>query len=181
MEIKEKPILMSEPMIKAILAGRKTMTRRVVKERPESDWTDIRWCPFQVGQRLWVRETWRAMAVDDELSPCEISSDYAPIIQYKTTEPCSQDIIMGQWRPSIFMPRWASRITLEVTGVKVERLQEITESDASAEGVHIQKPYGVIGANLFISAFQTLWDSINCKKYPWSSNPWVWVISFKPL
>jgi hypothetical protein len=85
------------------------------------------------------------------------------------------------WKPSIFMPRWASRITLEITNIRVERLQEITEEDAKAEG--IENPFFASDRYwpTFKDRFETLWDSINGKTYPWSSNPWVWVIEFKKV
>lgn len=79
------------------------------------------------------------------------------------------------WRPSIHMPRWASRITLEITAVRVERLQEISEADVQAEGC-TGSPFGKAADAML---FPTLWDSINAKKHPWESNPWVWVVEFK--
>lgn len=102
------------------------------------------------------------------------------------------------WRPSIFMPRWASRLTLEVTDVRVERLQDITEEDARAEGIRpfpfrpddgfpVCYGYAVedLKTNLFdptaVRAYDRLWDSINLKRAPWDSNPWVWVVSFKRI
>lgn len=179
----ERPILFSGPMVKAILEGRKTMTRRVVKPQPidvvknkglENSWCAVRLngafpavCPYgQVGDRLWVRETWYV----------ENNDDYYPY--YKASEEHPE--IFPKWRPSIFMPRWASRITLEITGVRVEKLQEITEEDAMKEGVNWQDTAGLARFTAK-KLFMTLWDSINGKKYPWASNPWVWVIAFKKL
>lgn len=156
--MKERPILFSGPMVRAIREARKTQTRRVVKEIDPDEFVSSNeadnlalCCPYgAVGDRLWVRETWQGNQGD---------------IRYGA----DGDSLHGYngWRPSIFMPRWASRITLEVTGVRVERVQEISEEDAQAEGVAHRCDYKVV------------WDAINGKKYPWSSNPWVWVIEFK--
>jgi len=179
--IKERPILFSGPMVRAILDGRKTMTRRVIKypavtvehDRiiagrfidPKTGCVDGQFdviaCPYgQPGDRLWVRETYNSCGgkpfyrADGELHP-----DW-------------------KWRPSIFMPRWASRITLEITAVRVERLKDITIEDAQAEGV---TPLGVEGdGRRWRAAFRELWDSLNAKRgHGWGANPWVWVISFK--
>ena len=160
-----KPILFNEPMIRAILDGRKTMTRRVIKPQPEMamdgeilpdgtggySWEPVlppwpRW-PYQIGDILWVKEM-----------------------------------------RTIRMPRWASRITLSVLSVRAERLQEITEEDAKKEGVFDggclncggTQPCGcdnpVPDAR---DSFIWIWDSINGKKHPWLSDPWVWVVEFK--
>lgn len=195
--MRERPILFSGPMVQAILDGRKTMTRRVMKQQPRilDGWIHLEtkeaigsrgkeclifrtndpllmaehlnylFCPYGVpGDRLWVKETF----VND--NGC---------IHYKACHP--YPIIMdswnGRWRPSIFMPRWASRITLEITNVRVGRLQEITPSDVIAEGVIEEEGDGLE----LLDKFESLWDSINGKKYPWDVNPWVWCISFKRL
>jgi hypothetical protein len=201
----ERPILFSTPMVKAILDGRKTMTRRAVSKNNshcgsmpfnvldlsrafstisfgnqsilkapivEEDGTLHRiWHKREVGDRLWVRETWQGT------KDC---------ISYKASDP--QQVVefnYEPWRPSIFMPRWASRITLEITNVRVERLQDISAPDCVNEGINTQGPYDVAIYDEFsshsIAQFAYLWDSINSKKYPWESNPWVWVIEFKRL
>ena len=175
----EKPILFSTPMVRAILDGRKTMTRRVVKcdsivdNKPYWNIGGFREgnFPYQVGIWLWVRETWQGT------KDC---------ISYKASDP--QQVVefnYEPWRPSIFMPRWASRITLEITNVRVERLQDISAPDCVNEGINTQGPYDVAIYDEFsshsIAQFAYLWDSINSKKYPWESNPWVFVISFKKL
>ena len=225
--MRERPIIFSAPMVRAILDGRKTQTRRVVKrlkmhaDHGEPQWETARndasyapipclkvtydgcgiagmetthrhWCPYGVpGDRLWVRETWcktrnrflyRASCADDK--PSANTDDWdAP----------TDD----RWRPSILMPRKASRLTLEITGVRVERVQAISEEDAIAEGVqtHAQH-YGVPEEKLYgttpwyrydgracsaMSAkesYMTLWESINGKG-SWAENPWVWVVEFK--
>lgn len=213
----EKPILFSGPMVRAILAGTKTVTRRIVKPQPAlpdtltkitnlpSGFIDyagraIR-CPYGVGQRLWVRETWvellHTSPASDEPFLCEGDKLIEPatrrpdggwnydgrVIAYRATsdvEFCDGDGFSGdsadksdmpRWRSPIHMPRWASRLTLEIVSVRVERLQEITEADARAEGCGIYP----------IAKFAELWDEINRKRAPWESNPWVWRIEFKRL
>lgn len=176
----EHPILFSGEMVRAILEGRKTQTRRVITVpvsdahagRPHSpmvkhngDWyKPHEWSPYGVpGDRLWVRETWAKPYVNCD---AVFRADYkgAGILK---------------WKPSIHMPRWASRITLDVVNVRVERVQDISEEDARAEGiddgwlVREQFPEARI-------AYRYLWDSINAKRgYGWATNPWVWVIEFK--
>lgn len=186
----EKPILFSGPMVCAILDGRKTMTRRVIKSQPAtrlyqmgegSSWwaecdpwdrnepINIIRCPYRVGDLLWVRETWATVQATGETvyRADGVFSDGAP------------------WRPSIFMPRWASRITLEVTAVRAERLQDITEQDAMAEGI-AQKGhyYGLPGDkesdySTARAAFYYLWDLLTPKHgYSCEKNPAVWVYAF---
>ncbi len=195
--MKELPVLMSTEMVRAILDGRKTMTRRVIKPKPENiltrysllgdhfwkddnlnldeiPWGNYKPCPYgQVGDRLWVRETF---ALDNRLSS---------LVWYKASHNCNGACIgvTHKWKPSIFMPRWASRITLEVIGVRVERLQEITEEDAQREGVDWYSIENKIeGIGRCQQAFRKLWDSINAQRgYSWKSNPFCWVISFKKL
>ena len=193
--MKERPILFSAPMVRAILDGRKTQTRRVVKPQPSQelldDYAQIRRergvqkddaemlseclpCPYGFpGDRLWVRETW---ARDDE--------DGA--LMYRADVGCDDDanawergriegVSRYRWRPSIHMPRWASRITLEITDVRVERLQDIGEEDAEAEGIPRSD---VSPPDMGRFAYQQLWESINGPD-SWAANPWVWVIGFK--
>lgn len=200
---REKPILFSAPMVRAILDGRKTMTRRVVKPQPEyfKQYPHWRWKPsskfgpfaidhgdnpsifgkYIPGDVLWVRETWHPSA--------RLGTEYE--IEYRADEarrtvdagwegPTPQiDAAIGKgWRPSIFMPRWASRITLEITEVRVERLQEITEADARSEGADIIGPDGDHW-DCYRDAFTYLWGKINGEG-SWESNPWVWALSFPP-
>jgi len=174
-------------------------------------------CPYgQVGDRLWVRETFvlesdaeygysedeiKRIGVDKPIKSEISDGDYYHLIpHYRATEP-EPNIVppwvddfddKTRWTPSIFMPRWASRLTLEITGVRVERVQEITEEDAIKEGA----PAGYISAYPTIfhkgqpnytetpkdyrMGFQRLWNSLNAKRgYGWDTNPWVWVIEFK--
>jgi hypothetical protein len=191
--MKEHPILFSTEMVKAILDGKKTMTRRVVKliEFSKSDtsgydwafrgkhgtWNEVttarlleKYCHYgQVGGRLWVRETFTTLR--NPYKPEE-----TPSIHYKADFP--KDTMV--WKPSIFMPRWASRITLEIMQVRVERLQEITVEDCMSEGGTRYGECEIWTKDAIIDRFSALWDSINAKRgFSWSSNPWVWVIEFK--
>lgn len=187
-KVKERGMLFSMPLVWAILEGRKTQTRRPVKKRqqPHSgiletgiDVMDGKLigddgvlyeipCPYGVpGDRLWVRETWAEM-------------DDGAII-YRANYVAGAGSM--KWTPSIHMPRWASRITLEVTGVRIERVQEISEEDAMAEGVWCEL-YGVPedAAPEPREIFETSWDEIYAQRgYSWKANPWVWVVEFKRL
>jgi hypothetical protein len=218
--MKERPILFSGPMVRAILDGQKTQTRRVIKSpaknmqkdgcqvirrNPDNDpwykdyiwsmrtstgvWGDytnekfLKFCPYGVpGDRLWVRETWKGWVPDtmwivkyrsdDHIKNTCCDWDEGP--QYNSPFDLGLDCEPTRWRPSIFMPRWASRITLEVKGVRAERLQDITEADSQDEGVIPS----IVGQK-YRSGFQTLWDSINKKRgYGWDTNPWVWAVEF---
>lgn len=131
-------------------------------------------CPYGApGDRLWVRETWR---MDQHGKGSNVI--YAADLDERFRGG------KGPWRPSIFMPRSASRITLEITSVRVERLQDITEKDIIAEGVTVDvaaKMTGIPWSSLptLHHAWEAGWDFINGKRAPWASNPWVWVISFR--
>jgi len=213
--MKEHPIIFSTDMVKAILDGRKTQTRRIIKPQPPATYyspiaatgifTKSTWafhkpnqgsiphiieCPYgQVGDRFWVREAFMFKKGADAResfinTPQECCLGEPPHYRYKTDPDAEEYGRHYKWRPSIFMPRWASRITLEITGIRVERLRDITSSDIKAEGFDIGEEYhlgGIAGGTLLINKFAEYWDSINGKKYPWSSNPWVWVIEFKKV
>lgn len=213
--MKERPILFSGAMVRAILDGRKSQTRRVVRwpsaypakdyaeaaaamNRSESkvigvrgprDGVSDRWrCPYgTIGDNLWCRETWGEVA---------LFSNAAEGVQgYRTVyraDPGAEESVGGylvgdRWKPSIHMPRWASRLTLEITGIRVERVQDISEADARAEGA---------GRGWYLrdtldgeetvptdhrGGFRALWDSINGAKpgCSWADNPFVWVVEFK--
>ncbi len=199
--MKEKPILFSGPMIRAILANTKTQTRRIFKPdrmtwdangryttyamrggelsttgsgpfKPSS-W--LHYCPYgQPGDRLWVRETFGHFERNENFAPgCEVF--------YRAD---GESLAVEPWRPSIHMPRWASRITLEVTGVRVERLQDIDLADALAEGI------SDTGALILDSAgneqggpiaeYAVLWEQINGGG-SWEKNPFVWVVTFRRI
>jgi hypothetical protein len=180
-KINEKPILFSSEMIRAILDGRKTMTRRSMKGMFKygsaiSENGVIINCPYgKPGDRLWVRETW-----------AEKHEGFA----YKASAPeaCWEN---AKWKPSIHMPRIASRITLEITNIRIERLQDITEEDAIREGVEMLPGYNLKFYKNYNSnsqhwletakhSFQSLWQSIN-GPLSWDKNPFVWVVEFKVL
>lgn len=201
--MKTRPILFSAPMVRAILDGSKTQTRRVVKAKHIpfisgilGGLLDGRWnqrpLPYgQIGDRLWVRETWQYYDWDEEGRPLiRFAADN------QTTQPnltkvqiewldgiwrelskqstnIDNRIRDKKWRPSIFMPRWASRITLEITGVRVERLNDISVGDVDREGTPANYPSGASKDD-----YAALWESINGKG-SWDVNPWVWVIEFK--
>lgn len=199
----ERPILFSGEMVRAILEGRKTMTRRVMNLQPSEDWqpysynevhkmrdgefvmrhggpVEIGWgpsnedgseaykCPYgQPGDQLWCKEAWRTWIGHDSLKPSEIGS-YGPV-RYESDgrwEGGAND--PGRYRSSRFMPRWASRILLEVVSVRVERLQDISVHDAIAEGLYYGRR----------EDFESLWESIHGPG-SWDRNDWVWVIEFK--
>lgn len=224
---REKPILFSGEMVKAILAGSKTQTRRVVKPQPPDyinelhgrelskrapyrledcegrdcgvgfqDDDDVFYkCPYgQTGDRLWVRESFCELRRDHwhDSGPKDLLvTRYGPprrnSIAYKAdcdrngdSERCRLELGY-KWKPSIHMPRWASRLQLEVTEVRVERLQDISVAGIQAEGC----PYRYSGlspedAPDFVGYWHGRWNDINGGKYPWESNPWVWVIEFTP-
>jgi len=196
--MKERPILFSAPMVRSILAGSKTQTRRVVKPRKdvgfgcllqphelagEVNSGNLENCPYgQPGDRLWVRETWQGPLMDADTmeteyraSPddfhnpeyCVYAADGGSPPEFMTLD----DELVCRWRPSIHMPRWASRILLEVVSVRVERLLEISEADAQSEGP--PKNFSSWRDN-----FCALWQQINGYG-SWDANPWVWVIEFK--
>lgn len=191
----DRPILFSAPMVRRLLDGSKTQTRRVVNPQPSAGfWVpyrcpDWRWnwvvdktgmgsgdpfrCPYGVpGDRLWVRETWAPRTLGQ--LP-EIDRHAKP--RYRATEDLRPEW-GNAWKPSIHMPRWASRITLEVTGVRVERLQEIDEAGAVAEGM---APRTVSAFRVEARAdFCALWNTINGPD-SWDANPWVWVVEFRRL
>lgn len=203
--MKERPILFSAPMIRAILNGTKTQTRRVAKRTAAGHVKETgghrRWhiadfdaylaCPYgQPGDRLWVRETWAAPHSEDGRPPRAIQCDQMRI-HYLASE--SRGGLV--WRPSIHMPLWASRITLEITSVRVERLWEVSEADAVSEGVgSITVSDG--GESRWVnynqpeskgcsfgdarSSYRSLWEEINGQG-SWDLNPWVWVVEFKRL
>ena len=214
--MKERPILFSGDMVRAILEGRKTQTRRAVKPQPgdhmripmltQNGWqfmthpdqlrdTVSSWrCPFGIpGDRLWVRETWSTRSGADGLRPIQISPNRVgkEPIWYKAdgaqSYPEYDKQPQGKWRPSIHMPRWASRITLEITGVRVERLQDMSEEDARAEGIvdggclncGEHEPCGCNDPQPDArDSFIYLWESIHGED-SWNANPWVWVIEFR--
>lgn len=221
--MKERPIIFSGAMVKAILNGRKTQTRRIVKPQPVHgmEWASkgfeppcalhldawanpvgTQTCPHGVpGDRLWVRETWKSTdrrCVDEHTDADHECTDHCTqtYVYYKATpregyrpRPDKQRIVylddstpldefyLTGWRSPLHMPRWASRITLEVTDVRVERLQAISEEDARAEGLALE---GLIKPGHAAGCFARLWDEIHGAG-AWDENPWVWAITFRRL
>lgn len=237
--IKEKPILFSAPMVRAILDGRKTVTRRIVKlnrwgtvsirqdgitygcyldEKLGLAWRPFggsglvaypqdkieSGCPFGApGDRLWVREKWQSayargcwgtlFAADESFVQGKRQHTNGPHLNAEDRSPAYPP----KWKPSIHLPRWASRLMLEVVSVRVERLQEITEEDARDEGVG-QFVTGAREGNpdQYRATFRDLWDSLHVKRergrkthnkahaelakdFSWDANPWVWRIEFR--
>lgn len=202
--MKERPIIFSGEMVRAILEGRKTQTRRVVKYNydvvgddcgfPDYGFVDSRHreivdilsrCPYgNPGDSLWVRETWSDYWMNEDVLDPRLRT-----IHYRSTwdKSLADDPL---WKPSIFMPRWASRILLEVVSVRVERLHDITDNSSIAEGVawdnacpeEVSSGWCPGAYDTPRDAFSALWDSINAKRgYGWETNPWVWVVLFKVI
>ena len=180
----DHPILFNGQMVTRILAGQKTETRRVMRPQPRGmtgSWRghelsvsgrDHR-CPYgAVGDLLWVRETWRPEELPSGLDGIRYAADDAFVPIRNTREAADAWVEVNTkragWRPSIHMPRWASRITLGVDGVRVERLHAIDQAGAVAEGF------------TDVSCLRTVWDGINGKRAgaSWDANPWVWVVEF---
>ena len=212
--MKERPIIFSGEMVRAILVGNKTQTRRVIKPQPPAIWDSVKqaagggWCfykeedpdfhgyrdcPYgQIGDRLWAKEK---HCLPKQGGSAIGQDGYDNNVLYAADEGLQRFPLSGnwtqhnrdfKWRPSIHMPRWASRIDLEIVGVRVEMVQDITEADAKDEGIHgdvfgeeicIAPAEGLHSTRIY---FSELWDSINEKRgFGWNVNPWVWVIGFK--
>ena len=205
-ELKERPILFSGPMVRAILDGRKTQTRRVVKHR-ENRWecgddgvTSKVWpfwpcyvfgepepiempCPYgKPGDRLWVRETWAVVPHVTDNGPKHRAKGDGTGVTWRADWNANPSGF--KWKPSIHMPRWASRITLEITAVRVERLGDINEADAIAEGCGVYSEGEWLNhvecGITRVQRFRELWESINGPE-SWAANPWVWVIEFQKV
>lgn len=188
--VRERPILFSSPMVRAILAGTKTQTRRIVKPRHMTtvgaeQFQILALCPNgQPGSRLWVREAF----IHEPADYCWEASVSIPCRPAFTVYRADHegDTRGAGWKPSIHMPRWASRITLEITDVRVERLQDISEADAVAEGCRPVRPEIVQDGLIVrpgrsaIEEFRLVWEQIHGGG-SWEKNPWVWVIAFKKL
>ncbi|WP_336879650.1 hypothetical protein [Providencia rettgeri] len=231
--MKERGIIFNTEMVRAILDGRKTQTRRIMKPQPKPNknggiwwpsnicqsminiedmmqdndgvWAGIAGiaCPHgRVGDHLWVRETysllgnedacpidWNDNIVNDKTEAARIyrascvqkSGDYGlwSIPDEADWKPHTEEMkFEGSWTPSIHMPRWASRITLEITDVRVERLQEASDDDFKAEGYPLERELTGGSTDAFCW-FRHLWDSVSKPDCNYESNPWVWVIEFK--
>lgn len=240
--MKTTPILFSGPMVRAIMDGRKTMTRRVMNPQPDesfaayynengslksrrsdgwswkpknmggrvldiSNGEALKYSPYgNAGDRLAVKETWclaprerweqwpeaeafPARVWDGTMDRPHTQSIWNSVhnVIYKADGDYKSSDGASCWTSSVTMPKWASRITLEIVSVKVERLQDISEGDASREGVERIDlgPFEIEGnpvhphTSTYKESFRELWDQINGKKHPWVSEPWVWVVEFK--
>lgn len=210
--MKERPIIFNSDEVRAILDGRKTMMRRVIKPQPyeiayrdrheniesacfwrgeeHEDWPRPKDCPYGVpGDRLWVKETWRASNPVAGWVDCQYKTGQNRLIhlegkEYKQAERFGMHrSIRDKWTSPVSMPRWASRITLEIINVCVERLQDISEEDAKREGMERHGGWNANETEYGVNCrgpFSRLWDSVNTKLgYRWDANPWVWVIGFK--
>lgn len=202
---KERPILFSGPMVRALLDGRKTQTRRVWKmprgcewyaemggeaegwfvDPDQPWWLHVEECrpPHgRPGDRLWVRESFAHIYRGNVQPEKRAPEDVAYMADKLTPDP----YVYGSWKPSIHMPRWASRITLEITSVRVERLQDISDADCVSEGcgalpAAIGCPMtSAPGETIPRAMFRALWESINGTD-SWAANPWVWAIEFRRL
>jgi hypothetical protein len=171
----ERGILFSAPMVRALLAGTKTQTRRVARpKRSIEPMTDE--CPFGMpGDRLWVREAWTYAGTLDP-GIVVYRADYPACVPERFENIPPAEAL--KWRPSIHMPRAASRIALEVTEVRVERLQEISEADAAAEGIQELIDAGVDHDGTPRDTYRTLWEALNGAG-SWDANPFVWAVSFR--
>ena len=181
-------------MVRAILEGRKTQTRRVINpplkhpswtefayfsrsgnaiecgpDYPDDD-SDVRKCPYgKIGDRLWVREAF-----------AEVGNETPPWVIYRATGPKSEI----KWKPSIHMPKIHCRLYLEIKDIRVERLNEISDDDCYSEGIGergkgVTSDDGSLHCSRPLGTFIDLWDSINSKRAPWSDNPWVWIVEFE--
>jgi hypothetical protein len=196
---KERPILFSPAMIRALLAGTKVQTRRIMKPHPRGammaghipvltipkrgggSWLlpnaldQDGCCPYgSPGSRLWVKEGWRPKMAASDLVKVTYMAD-GDVRSFPLCDLPEWNMPKAAAKGNVtclFMPRWASRITLEITEVRVQRLQEISAADAQAEGMESCTPY---------DQYRALWDSINGKTHPWVSSPWVWALSFRVI
>ncbi|HAJ3044197.1 TPA: hypothetical protein ACHFSH_003714 [Escherichia coli] len=187
-EVKERGMIFNDEMVRAILGGNKTQTRRIVEEkfygRAVAAELLAKHCPYgQPGDRIWVRETYRVHGKATDVATlvyrASVRNSWTEQTHRVPVEVCNKPV-SEKWTPSIHMPRWASRILLEITDVRVERLHDMSEADAKAEGAtpatyKITPPEAV-----YRVGFGDIWRSIYGQDN-WLSNPWVWVIEFKRI
>lgn len=219
--MKQHSTIFSGPSVCAVMNGTKTQTRRLIHDadwhacltgdcphetQAQCDALLVFESPYQPGTRIWVREAWRAVELDDGTDGILYAADnaFAPIENTveaadRWTEAYANGKHGTRWRNSRFMPRWASRLTIEIKSVRVERLHKITEADAVAEGIvaprctqcgytradcSFHMDHGLCGhpdPQAAAEVFASSWDVINGKRAPWASNPWVRVVTFKRL
>lgn len=186
--MKERGMIFNDEMVRAILGGNKTQTRRIVEEkfygRAVAAELFAKHCPYgQPGDRIWVRETYRVHGKATDVATlvyrASVRNSWTEQTHRVPVDVCNKPV-SEKWTPSIHMPRWASRILLEITDVRVERLRDMSEADAKAEGAtpatyKITPPEAV-----YRVGFGDIWRSIYGQDN-WLSNPWVWVIEFKRI
>ncbi|HAY2561891.1 TPA: hypothetical protein JZ389_001641 [Escherichia coli] len=187
-KMKERGMIFNDEMVRAILGGDKTQTRRIVEEkfygRAVAAELLAKHCPYgQPGDRIWVRETYRVHGKATDVATlvyrASVRNSWTEQTHRVPVDVCNKPV-SEKWTPSIHMPRWASRILLEITDVRVERLHDMSEADAKAEGAtpamyKITPPEAV-----YRVGFGDIWRSIYGQDN-WLSNPWVWVIEFKRI
>jgi hypothetical protein len=187
-KMKERGMIFNDEMVRAILGGNKTQTRRIVEEkfygRAVAAELLAKHCPYgQPGDRIWVRETYRVHGKATDVATlvyrASVRNSWTEQTHRVPVDVCNKPV-SEKWTPSIHMPRWASRILLEITDVRVERLHDMSEADAKAEGAtpatyKITPPEAV-----YRVGFGDIWRSIYGQDN-WLSNPWVWVIEFKRI
>lgn len=199
--MRERPIIFNADMVRAVLDGRKTQTRRIIKLDHERGMQNpvvrgkggavsyigcrlaATLCPFgAVGDRLWVRETFRVHSRATDVATLVYKASEQQSWTQQThrvpIEKCHKPAVVDKWTPSIHMPRWASRITLEITGVRVERLTALSDDDARNEGCPAQLPHNPDDEHQARTWFRGLWSEIYGEE-SWQANPWVWVIEIK--
>lgn len=200
-----KPIIFRPESMEAILSGRKTQTRRLVKNLDYiQDWDPkdpsygpfyedehginhetVERCPYgRPGDQLWIRESWRPVENEDMVDGIEFKDGFFQEIE-NSMEAADKWVAVydrtDRWRSPLFMPRWASRLTVDVTGIRVDRVQNISEEDAKAEGVEASETVELQGGlPCYTLPYQKVWTSLHGIDNPaaWDSNPWVWVVEF---
>ncbi|MBB7293859.1 hypothetical protein HEN09_014885 [Escherichia coli] len=187
-EVKKRGMIFNDEMVRAILGGNKTQTRRIVEEkfygRAVAAELLAKHCPYgQPGDRIWVRETYRVHGKATDVATlvyrASVRNSWTEQTHRVPVEVCNKPV-SEKWTPSIHMPRWASRILLEITDVRVERLHDMSEADAKAEGA-TPATYKITPSEaVYRVGFGDIWRSIYGQDN-WLSNPWVWVIEFKRI
>ncbi|ECG8609927.1 hypothetical protein FNH48_21145 [Salmonella enterica subsp. salamae] len=203
--MKERRMIFNGEMVRAILDGRKTQTRRIMKNQPAGDYpetpalirnvgTGFQWhglygessifnCPLgSIGERIWVRETFRVHSRATDVATlvyrASVRNSWTEQTHRVPVAVCNKPATPEKWTPSIHMPRWASRLLLEITDVRVERLNAISEEDAQAEGVQLACYEITPPEAAYRVGFGEVWRGIYGEE-SWAANPWVWVIEFK--
>lgn len=213
--MKELPILYSTDMVKAILDGRKTVTRRICKDQTARKYIHVENCEqypstlgegytgwakdcghsfliptkprYQKGDLLWIRETYRINMAFDDMPLKSLTEEDIVDLSIQRRADAGDKFTFGRWRSSRFMPKWATRLWLEVLSVRAERLKDMSFNDIRLEGLEcpthdFEGGFCCSPCGDLARAWIDLWDSLNAKRgYPWESNPWVWRYEFKKI